>query len=225
MARKSAPKFGLSPPLPVVKLGWIGAKAILTLVLLFGLVGGLVWLGGRAGQSVAGQSRYTVPFTDIRCDAPPGTDRTTFLGEVRYLSNLPTTVQSVDPNLAATLTATFARHPWVAAVTGVTAAPDGSVSVGLTFRQPVLVVTVQGIPRLVDGTGVLLPQAPTPAGTSALVGDQLPPTTPTGTVWADPTVKRAAELAVAYKPAAIQRQPGGGWRLVMADGKVFAVSY
>jgi hypothetical protein len=227
MARKAAPKYRLTPHLPIAQLGWIGVKAALTLGLLAGLVGGLAWLGGRAGQSVANRPRYTIPFADLKCDAPPGLDRATFLGEVRYLANLPDTVQSVDPALPATLSAAFAMHPWVAAVTGVTAGPDGAVTVGLTFRQPVLVVSVHGEgPRLVDATGVLLPVAPTPTGVTVLVGEVLPPTVPAGAVWPDPIVKRAAEWSTIYKPApaSIQRQ-ASGWRLVLPDGRALAVSY
>jgi hypothetical protein len=226
MARKPAARLRLAPHLPVTQVGWIGVKAALTLALLFGLVGGLVWLGGKAGPAVATRDRYTVAVADLRCDAPPGTDRATFLGEVRYLGRLPETVQSVDPTLSATLSGAFAKHPWVAAVTGVTANPDGSVSVGLTFRRPVVLVRVRGsAPRLVDAGGVLLPVAPSPAGVAVLAGEWIPPAVPAGTVWPDPTVTRAAELAAAYQPATIQRLPAGGWRLVLADGKSLSVSW
>ena len=111
-------------------------------------------------------------------------------------------------------------------VSGVTVAPDGTVSVGLVFRHPVLVVPVRGgNPRLVDGTGVLLPGAPVPAGTAVLAGEWIPPDVAIGLVWPDPTVKRAAELANAYKPAKIQKLSTGGWRLVMTDGKGLTVSW
>jgi len=226
MARKPAARLRLSPHLPVTQVGWIGVKAFLTLALLFGLVGGLIWLGGQAGPAVATRDRYTVAVSDLRCDVPPGTDRATFLGEVRYLSRLPESVQSVDPNLSQTLSAAFAKHPWVAAVTGVTTNPDGTVSVGLTFRKPVVLVTVRGsAPRLVDAAGVLLPAAPTPPGVAVLAGEWIAPTVPAGTVWLDPTVTRAAALAAAYQPTTIQHLPAGGWRLVLADGKTLNVSW
>ena len=226
MARKFAPRYRIAPHMPLAQLGWVGIKAGLTLALLFGLVGGLIWIGGKAGQSVAGRDRYAVAFADVRCDAPPGSDRATFLGEVRYLANLPEKFQSVDPNLSAALSAAFTKHPWVATVTGVTVAPDGTVSVALNFRKPVVLVAVRGsAPRLVDAAGVLLPAAPTPAGVALLAGEWLPPGVPTGAVWPDPTVKRAAELAVAYKPATIQRLTTGGWRLVLPDGRGLTVSY
>jgi len=226
MARKPAARLRLAPHPPITQVGWIGVKAVLTLVMLFGLVGGLVWLGGQAGPAVATRDRYTVAVADLRCDVPPGTDRATFLGEVRYLGRLPETVQSVDPNLPQLLSAAFAKHPWVAAVAGVTTNPDGTVSVGLTFRKPVVLVAVRGsTPRLVDAAGVLLPAAPTPPGVAALSGEWLPPTVPAGTVWPDPTVTRAAALAAAYQPTTIQRLPAGGWRLAFADGKSLTVSW
>ena len=43
------------------------------------------------------RGRYTVPFADVTCDAPPGTDRSAFLAEVRALGRLPETVQAVSP--------------------------------------------------------------------------------------------------------------------------------
>lgn len=226
MARKSARKLRLVPHLPLAQLGWVGAKAVLTLVLLFGLVAALVWIGGRAGQSVAHRDRYAVAVADIRCDVPPGTDRAAFLAEVRYLGRLPESVQAVDSTLSATLSSAFARHPWVAAVRGVTVGPDGSISVALAFRQPVLVVKVRGeSPRMVDATGVLLPVSAPPAGTTVLDGEWIPPTVSPGAVWPDPTIKRAVELAVAYKPAALQKLSAGGWRLIMPDGRGFTVAY
>src|SRR5262249_19013299 len=127
MARKPAARVPLVPSVPVAQLGWIGVKAAVTLLLLFGLVGGLVWLGGKAGPAVANRDRYAVPVADIRCEVPPGTDRATFLGEVRYLGRLPETVQSVDPALPSTLSAAFTKHPWVATVTAVATNPDGTV--------------------------------------------------------------------------------------------------
>ncbi len=226
MARKPVHKFRVVPHLPITQLGWIGVKAVLTLALLFGLVGGLVWLGGQAGQSISGRDRYTIAFTDVRCDVPPGMDRATFLGEVRYLGNLPEKIQSVDSQLSATLSAAFAKHPWVIAVNGVTVAPDGTVAVGLSFRHPVLVVSLLGSnPRLVDGAGVLLPLASTPTGTAVLAGEWIPPTVPAGAVWPDPSVKRAAELAVEHKPATIQKLPTGGWKLVLPGGKSLIVNW
>ncbi|HEY2785331.1 MAG TPA: hypothetical protein VGJ05_10175 [Fimbriiglobus sp.] len=226
MPRKPVHKVRLTPQLPIAQLGWIGIKAVFSLALLFIMIGGLVWLGGRAGKSVSGRDRYTVAFAAVQCDVPPGTDRPTFLGEVRYLGNLPEKIQSVDPSLPAKLTAAFAKHPWVAAVTGVTVDSNGTVSVGLTFRRPVLAVNARGgPPRLVDGSGILLPVAPIPPGVAALAGEWIPPSVSPGAVWPDPTVTRAAALAVAYKPASIQRLPTGGWKLVLPDGKGLTVNW
>ena len=123
----------------------------------------VAWLGGRAGERVVGRDRYAVRVADVVCDAPPGKDRPTFLTEVRYLANLPETVQAVDPKLPEQLAVAFARHPWVAEVVGVTVEADSTVRVGLRFRVPVLAVRVIGDSELrtVDRHGVLLPSGAT----------------------------------------------------------------
>jgi hypothetical protein len=203
----------------------IAVKGLLALGLVGGVVYAVAWLGGRAGERVAGRDRYAVRIADIACDAPPGKDRPTFLTEVRYLAGLPETVQAVDPKLPEQLTAAFARHPWVAEVVGVTVEADSTVRVDLRFRVPVLIVRAFGDSevRLVDRGGVLLPPgAPRPP--TELANAVLPPRRPAGEVWNDPTVTRAAELATEYKPRRIEKT-AREWRLTLDSGKVLLVSW
>ena len=209
-----------------LQLAWIAAKALVALGIVAAVVAGVALLGRRAGEQVAGRDRYAVKVSDIACDPPPGRDRVTFLAEVRYLANLPETVQAVDPKLKETLAAAFARHPWVVGVTGVDVTPDATIRVGLRFRTPVLAVRVAGDPepRLVDATGVLLPPGADPAGLPVLTPAVAPPKTPAGDVWADPTVTRAAELADLHKPVQVEKS-SKGWRLTKPDGKVLVVSW
>ena len=197
-----------------------GLRVVLALILAGGVVGGLSWIGQRAGSEVAGQSRYTVKVADILCDSPPGSDRGTFLMEVRYLNEMPDAFQSVDPATADRLSAAFAAHPWVSAVNRVTVTPGGGeVHVALTFRTPVLAVPVIGEPnpRAVDADGILLPPTAPTAGLAELAGPVFAPTAPAGKLWGDPDVRRAASLAAGYKPTRIEKTETG-WRITRPDG-------
>jgi hypothetical protein len=203
----------------------IAVKGLLALALVGGVVYAVAWLGGRAGERVAGRDRYAVRVADIACDAPPGKDRATFLTEVRYLAGLPETVRAVDPTLPEQLTPAFARHPWVAEVVGVTVEADATVRVGLRFRVPVLAVRVIGDSevRTVDRSGVLLPPG-APGPMAELANAVLPPKRPAGEVWDDPTVRRAAELAAEHRPRRIEKT-AREWRLTLDPGKVLLVSW
>lgn len=202
----------------------ITLKVVLALTLVAGSVAGLAWVGERAGLQLLGNTRYQVRVTDIQCDTPPGLDRTTFLTEIRYLSDLPATVSSVDPTLSKTLTAAFAKHPWVAGVDGVEVVPDVGIRVNVRFRVPVLAVDIAGEAerRAVDRDGVLLPSTASFVGLPVLLPGVPAPTTPTGEVWPHPDVKRAVELAQAY-PALKIEKTAKGWRITTRDDRVLSV--
>jgi hypothetical protein len=225
MAAKRARSRKDATSAPPLALAGVAVKGLIALGLVAGVVYGVAWLGGAAGERVADRGRYAVRVADIACDAPPGKDRAAFLTEVRYLADLPETVQAVDPKLPEQLTAAFARHPWVAEVAGVTVGPDGGVRVDLRFRVPVLAVRVRGEPepRTVDRSGVLLPPGG-PAPPAELTTPVPPPARAAGQVWDDPTVKRAAELAAEYKPRRVEKT-AKGWRLTLETGKVLLVSW
>jgi hypothetical protein len=201
-------------------------KVGLALALAGGAVAGLAWVGEQAGLSVAGRDRYAVKVADISCDSPPGTDRATFLTEVRYLGDLPETVQTVDPGTPDRLTAAFAVHPWVASVERIAVTPEGEIHAALRFRVPVLKVTVSGepTPRVVDATGVLLPLTAPTVGLAELAGEVFPPAVQAGKPWLDPDVKRAAELAQTFGAKRVEKTDKG-WRITQAGGKVLLVGW
>jgi hypothetical protein len=201
-------------------------KGLVALALVTGVVLAIARLGDEAGRAVADRDRYTVRLADVECDAPPGLDRAAFLAEVRYLADVPEAVQSVDPDLPARLSAAFARHPWVAEVVGVTVGPGAAVRVGLRFRVPVLAVRVAGEPdpRAVDRAAVLLPHGAPTDGLPLLATPVRPPATPAGEVWADPAVRRAAELAETYRPRRIEKSDKG-WRLIRDNGPTLVVGF
>ncbi len=227
-AKKAKPKRDGKPGglRPRWVLAGVVAKGLLALGLVAAAVAGVVWLGERAGERVADRPRYAARVADIRCEAPPGTDRAAFLTEVRYLAKLPETIQVVDPALRETLVRAFAQHPWVAEVAEVAVESDGGVAVGLKFRTPVLAVRVSGEtePRVVAKAGVLLPPSASATGLPLLITRVLPPTRPAGEIWPDPTVTRAAELAELHKPRQIEKTDKG-WRLTRDTGPPLIVSW
>ena len=187
---------------------------------------GLAWVGREAGLSIIGRDRYAVRVADISCDSPPATDRAAFLTEVRYLGNLPETVQAVDPSLAARLATAFETHPWVAAVEGVTVGPDHAIRVDLRFRVPVLAVSLTGdeLPRAVDAAGVLLPPTAPTVGLATMVPALPPPGVPAGKPWPNSDVKRGAELAAEFRATRVEKMPQY-WRVTKPDGTVLRVGW
>lgn len=201
------------------------ARPILAVLLTLGaaaaLLFGLSRLGDEARRNIGPRDRYAVRFADIRCAAPPGSTRETFLIEVRYDANAAATVQALDPDLASKLTAAFGAHPWVASVDAVTVDPPDVVGVKLTFRAPVLAVPTREGRRAVDAKGVLLPTSAPTAGLPELLNAVAAPGK-AGQPWPDDVVVRAAPVAGEYKPRTIERT-AQGWQLIQPDGKKLMV--
>ena len=217
---------GRKPKPPARKGGrrwpWQLAAVGLTLAVAGGVVVGVRRLGDEATSHIAGRDRYAVPLAEVGFDLPPGTDRDTFLAEVRYAGRPPDPVHPLDPADREKLAAAFAAHPRVEAVEGVEGEVP-AVRVRLRFRTPVLAVQgTDGAVRLVDGDGVLLPAAAVPAGLAEMVTPVPAPKTAAGRVWEDERVRRALELVKAYRPAKLEHLPRG-WRLTLPDGKVVLV--
>src|SRR5262245_60670051 len=104
MAKKAAPKPGTKLPLRPL------AAALGTLAVIGGIYFAVIWLGKQAGDAVVDRPRYKIRFDDIDCPVPPGTDRTAFLAEVRFLASPPAEFSSADPEAMKTLAAAFAKH-------------------------------------------------------------------------------------------------------------------
>jgi hypothetical protein len=194
-------------------------KIAVTLGVAAALLFGLSRLGDEARRNIGPRERYTVRFAAIHCEPPPGTDRDTFLTEVRYAANADATFQSLDPDLVAKLTAAFAAHPWVASVEGVVVEPPDVVTVKLTYRTPVLAIGA----RAVDAKGILLPpSAPTAGLPELLNAPALPSDAMAGKAWPGDVVVPAAPVAAEYKPKTIERTQQG-WQLVQPDGRKLLV--
>jgi hypothetical protein len=197
---------------------------MLTLAAVVGVVLGIRHLGEAARQEIAQHDRYSMAFSDVECDVPPGYERASFLSEVSYHSKFPARFQSIDPDLEPKLTAAFAAHPWVAAVERISIEPENRVRVKLRFRVPALAVRIAGAEqmRVVDTHGVLLPLRTDDANLPKLLTPVPAPRTPSGQPWPDETVKRAVGLVDAHHPMTLEKT-AMGWRLTMNDGKVLVV--
>jgi len=221
------PKF-YKPP-PPYGPGWhlikTAVKAILALALGFGALAGLAWLGTRAGNDVAPNARYTVAFAEIECDAPPGLEAKPFLTEVRFINDLPETLQSVDPKLSEHLKAAFAKHPWVLEVGAVTVTAQGTIRVELTFRESALDIKIGSDPepRVLDRTGVLLPKEAKGSKLPLLVNRLVPMNVSAGQKWPDPDVLRAVEIVRLYPCEKIERVLEG-WQLALPGGKLLRIA-
>jgi hypothetical protein len=193
---------------------------LLTLLVAGGVVLAVSLLGTSARDQIGPRDRYEVRFADIDCDPPPGTDRDTFLVEVRSASQFPESFQLLAPDRDDRLRAAFAAHPWVESVDGIDADPPAQVKVRLKYRTPELVVVLtDGGVRTVDARGVLLPLTAKRDGLPVLASPVPPPAVEAGHPWPGNTVKRAVELVAAYHPRTLQWVPTG-WMLVMMNGKV-----
>ena len=215
-----ARKLKIAVPKSSPTLIGIGFKAGLTVVIGLALLSTLVWLGQKAGNSVADQPRYLVPLSQLQCDSPPGVDRSAFLAEVRSLGNLPESVSAVSAETPPLLATAFAKHPWVENVPRVHVTPDRVIHVELKYRSPVLAVKITGEPtlRMVDKTGTLLPLGPIPDHLAMLTGDVKS---------ADAAVKRAAELVESLKEKKPRRieKVANGWRVTPESGPALLVGW
>jgi hypothetical protein len=152
---------------------------------------GLVHLGRYARERLDERQHYTVAFSALQSESPPGMDRTTFLAEVQYLGGFPDQINVLEPKLASRLQAAFALHPWVERVDGVSLRGDGGPTVRLVIRTPVLAVAG----RAVDRFGILLPAGASTDGLPVMPGASAPPKGRAGTPWGDPAVEAAARAA------------------------------
>jgi hypothetical protein len=159
----------------------------------------LIALGRAARDRLRTEDRYFIALTDIDCPAPPGLERSEFIGEVQYLSHLPDRLPTLDDALSSRLTTAFALHPWVEKVNEAVVTP-GRVRVRLTFRTPALVVPQSDGPRVVDGRGVLLPSGASTTGLLVLRGKVPALIAVAGQTWDDPSIKAAAAVADFLRP-------------------------
>jgi hypothetical protein len=133
----------------------------LWLVSVIGLVfAGLISLGFWLRQQVRPLHAYSLRFDRIDCPDPPGQNHQEFLGEVRYLGELPEKLAILDENTVLRVASAFGRHPWVGKVVRVDL-DQRRPRVQLVFRTPVLAVAQEERGtlrvRMVDASAIVLP--------------------------------------------------------------------
>ena len=153
---------------------------------------GLAALGRWARDSL--RQDFTLPFSAIQCQPPPGPEQVELLSQVQYLAGMPDRVQLLDEDLAERLRRAFARHPWVESVEEVRVGAS-RITIQLTYRRPVLAVVAKDRLRAVDGSGILLPKSAETRGLPVYSGDARLPAGPEGTPWGDEHVEAAARAA------------------------------
>jgi hypothetical protein len=197
--------------------------ALLTIAVVVAVIAAINWLGGEALRGVGSRERYQAAFAEIQCDTPAGMDRARFLAEVRYVSQFAETFQYLEEAEQKRLAEAFLLHPWVKSVEGISVEPGNVVRVALKFRVPIVAVRDEaGTVRLVDDSGILLPESEPPPGVAWLDNVVAVPAVSPGQVWTNAIVKKAAELAKAYSPARLDRR-WTGWRLEKRDGTILYV--
>lgn len=166
-------------PRPWVILGGlVGCAAI---------IGGFLVWGKLAKDDLEKRGHFNLNISDLRVDAPPGTNRVDFLAEVCYLAKLPLTLNRTDPNTPKKLQDAFAMHPWVEKVT--IGDLNGPAPVQLVLRVPTLAVGQ----RVVDRNGILLPIKASAAGLPQFKGPLKEVTAPSGAPYPDPAVSAVAK--------------------------------
>lgn len=192
-----------------------------------GLVLFFVWLGNQ-NPSFPPTAQ---PLDKIRITMPAWLDRGRFLEEVRYMGELPSTIDPTREEELFHLRAGLGKHPWVRSVEGIDF--QGNVlTARIQFRVPVLQVEVDpgqspgGNTRLVDEAGVLLPVGDF-SGLARLRSRVGPPKGPPGQLWGDRQVEGAAALAgwlsrqsPPLRPSIIDGVPGA-WRMEIQGHPVF----
>jgi hypothetical protein len=131
---------------------------ILTAIVL--LFSGLLSLAVYLRHQLRPLDLYSLRFERIDCPDPPGRKHQEFLGEVRYLGQLPEKLTILDENTVQRVAGAFGKHPWVERVIRVDL-DLGRPRVQLIFRTPVLTIAQEenGTTRVrvVDRHAMLLP--------------------------------------------------------------------
>jgi hypothetical protein len=189
------------------------------LLLVAVAAGGVVALGRQAALELHDREEFSLAVNDVECDGPPGFARDEFLQEVQYEARLGDRLSALDPATLRHLRGAFAAHPCVEAVGRVEIVGGGRARVGLRFRTPVLVVETADGPRVLDRNAVLLPRWVGTAGLPVFRGKVGVPAKPAGSVWDEPRVRQAADLAAFLRPHQAElgveavEAAGDGWTL------------
>lgn len=176
------------------------------------VIAGAGWLASTAWkatkQQIGADARYTLNAANIVVTTPPPWVRGDVVAEALESAGLAGGLPAVGPasDLAATLSAALADHPWVAEVERVELLPPNRAAIGLRYRTPRIAATIAGGLTPLDETGVVLPAEGLSAAAIANLPriqtrslDAAPPAA--GSSWDDPRVQGAVRLITALGSA------------------------
>ncbi len=161
-----------------------------------------IWRNVR--EDVLGLPEYQVPVAELYLSAAPSwlNERADVRRDVIRDASLNGNMSLLNDRLTVDIARAFALHPWVQEVTAVRKSFPARVDVDVKYRRPVCLVELPSAAFVVDAQAVLLPRADVSASELA----QLPrltgvdaPTHLLGTVWDDPRVIGAAEIAAVLR--------------------------
>ena len=183
---------------------WLIQLGALTVAVALLLVG-LVTVGDVTRARLQDLDRYSLAFSEIQCEAPPGQARADFLCEVQYLAGMPGRLRLLEEGVAARLAEAFAAHPWVRRVEQVQILPTHEVRVLLQFRSPSLAVKLSRSSttpcvRVVDEQGVLLPTSAPADGLPTLTVEAKTAPNSAGKPWDTPAVSDASRIVALCRP-------------------------
>lgn len=174
-------------------------RGVAWLLFAVGAILAVILLGRWSLEQLKHDDRFQTSFENIQSDSPPGMKIDDFLAEVRYLARLPRRVSVADPESLVRLREAFGRHPWVLSVDEIQTRST-TIQVRLTFRRPALAVDWNGVRRVVDDRGILLPERTAVDGLPVFEGRPQQPPGEAGQPWPDPeVVRQATDLAKGRK--------------------------
>lgn len=158
-SRKSV-KSKPAAPLAGLLTGRMRTAALMGLLLVgLALAGRAVW--NWLGPQITASDDYRLDPRNIEITPQPDYIRSNVKAEVVRDASLDAGLSMLDERLTERIAEAFAYHPWVAEVKRVTKTYPGKVTVELTYRRPVMMVSLAGSSNLdllpVDAEGYRLP--------------------------------------------------------------------
>jgi cell division septal protein FtsQ len=158
-SRKST-KSKSAAPLARLLTGPARTAALMALLLVgLAVAGRAVW--SWLGPQIVASDAYRLDPRNIKITPQPDYIRADVKAEVVRDASLDAGLSMLDERLTERVAEAFAYHPWVASVERVTKAYPGKVTVELTYRRPVVMISLAGSSNLellpVDAEGYRLP--------------------------------------------------------------------